>query len=141
MELAAGISAASSALEIAKAMRQIGKDYDAVVIKGQVVDLMDKLLDVKTALQDAKAETEAKDHEIEQLKQAAQVRVETVERHGMRFRASQVREGEPQGLPFCSRCDQVDGRMITTADNGRGVKCPQCKATFEHARFYLWDND
>lgn len=84
MELAAGISAASSALEIAKAMRQIGKDYDAVVIKGQVVDLMDKLLDVKTALQDAKAETEAKDHEIEQLKQAAQVRVKTVERHGMR---------------------------------------------------------
>ncbi|MGN3974218.1 hypothetical protein [Tsuneonella sp. SYSU-LHT278] len=141
MDIAAGIGAATGAIEIAKAMRQVGRDYDAVLLKGQVVDLMDKLLDVKVALQEAKEEVDAKDRTIQQLQEAARKRVNTVERGGMRYLESHVRMGEPQGRPFCSRCDEVDGLLITTTDNGRGVKCPQCNSVFDHTRVFLWDSD
>ena len=141
MDVMAGLAAASQAIEIAKTLRQVGRDYDAVALKGRIIDLTDKLIDVKGSFQEIKETIEDKDREIQRLKEAARVRAATVERGGMRYPISKDGAGEPQGRPFCSRCDQVDGLMITTADNGRGVVCPQCKSAFGGARQFFWDSD
>jgi hypothetical protein len=140
LDIAAGLAAASQAITIARAMRDIERSYDTVTLKAQTVDLMDKLIEVRGALQDARDDLATKDRMIDQLKQAAEIRAETVVVAGYRYSISSDDKRQPAGAPFCPRCDTVDGRMIrcTETERGRNAKCPQCKAEFPDALIYLW---
>jgi len=141
MDIMAGIVAATQAIDIAKALRSVERTYDAVSLKAEISDLMDKLLDAKAALQDARQELGEKESRIAALIAANHARAECVTVRGMRFRPSSARPGEPQGSPYCIRCDEIDGLLVTTVDRvqGGGVVCPECDKIYAHAPMYLWD--
>ena len=142
MDVISGLAAASQALEIAKVLRSVGRDYDAVALKGEIIDLMDKLLDIKGALQDAREQIEDRDRTIAQLRASAVTRDATIVRGGLRYQPSDVTEGEPQGLPYCRTCEEVDGRMVSTVSNPnkRGSLCPRCKTENIGAEKFAWDD-
>jgi hypothetical protein len=141
MDIIAGLQAATQAIDIAKALRNVERSYETVELKSQIVDLMDKLLDVKSALQDAWVASDAQQARIDKLEQAAKRREETIIFEGFRMLASADHPGKPQGYPFCTRCDEVDGLLISTvsAPRGPGAICPECKAVYVHAPIYSWD--
>jgi hypothetical protein len=142
VDIAAGLAAATQAVSIARVMRDVEKAYDAVALKGQIIDLMDKLNDVRSALQDARDALDDKDRELVQLREGMALRATTVLDRGFRYTADPKDPTQPVGAPFCSRCDTVDGRLILTVrGQGRGTVCPQCKTNFDGARRYLWPEE
>lgn len=139
MDIATGLAAAGQAMAILKGLRELDKSYDQVVLKGQIVDLMDQILDIRVSLQDAKAALEEKDQAIAQLISANATKVKTVMYRGYRYAEMDGDPGKPSGRPYCLRCEQRDGRLMGTVANtkGRGVMCPDCNSTYTDAnRFY-----
>ena len=96
MDIGAGISAATQALAIARTLRDVERAYDAVTLKGQIVDLMDKLLDIRSAFQDAQQELTHSRSEIENLKSAFQTRSTTVSQGGFRYEANATDPSKPR---------------------------------------------
>lgn len=127
MDIASGIASLDAALKIAKGIREVEKAYDQVTLKGQVVDLMGALYDVKAQLIEARDEIAARDREIDNLKTKLKKRAALVESNGQTYEANQ--EGKPLGVPFCSACLAADGTQIrynkAVADMWM---CPRCKA-------------
>jgi hypothetical protein len=139
MDIAGGLLAATEAVKIAKALRDVDKAYDQVVLKGQIVELMDSLLDVKTALQDAREGMSERDSEIARLLEAADRRASTVMKGGHRYTSDPEDSSKPVGPPFCQRCEDVDKRMVmTVSTRGLGAQCPQCKTAYAHVQMFLW---
>lgn len=140
VDIAAGISAATQAISIARTLRDVERSYDAVALKGQIIDLMNKLQEVRGALQDAREELDAQREEIGRLQSAFEQRAETVMYAGYRYTADPEDKTKPVGRPFCQRCETVDGRLIlcTESPQGRRAACPQCKTVFADARIFLW---
>lgn len=130
MDIASGLAAASQALQIARGLRELDKAYDQVTLKGQIIDLMDKLQDVRGALQDAREALTERDALIAQLRSAKNKKEAAIEKNGYLYREDPLNPGEPTGYPYCRRCDEVDGRMVlcTESEKGRYAVCPQCKA-------------
>lgn len=141
MDIFAAITATTQAIEIAKGLRQVEKAYDEAALKIKISDLVDSLVDVKSALQDARDEKAALEGEIARLNETLKRRDDTVVAHGFRYTADPGDKSKPVGPPFCPRCDEVDKRLILCVKNpkDRGVICPQCKAEYGRgAMNYLW---
>ena len=116
------------------------KTFDEASFKLRIADITSNLADLKIALTEAKSEAAEKDAEILRLKKEFAFAVEnTIMAHGFRYERSSS-EGNVQGMPFCPRCEKVDGRLINLAKSiGRHAICPQCKAEFMHVSRYLYD--
>lgn len=139
MDIAGGLAAAGQAMAILKGLREVDKSYDQVVLKGQIVDLMDQILDIRVSLQDAKEALEEKDRAIAELVSANDTKKKTVMFRGYRYPEMEGDSGQPSGRPYCLRCEQKDGRLLGTVANtkGRGVMCPDCNSVYADAtRFY-----
>jgi len=132
MDIIAGLAAAKQAVDIARALRDLDNALDQVALKGQIIDLMDKLNEVRGALQDAYDELRERENTIEQLRSSLAIRATTIERNGFRYPESKEAPGHPAGYPYCLRCDHVDNRLIPTVNNpkGRGTVCAQCNAIY-----------
>jgi DNA-directed RNA polymerase subunit M/transcription elongation factor TFIIS len=142
VDIAAAIGMAAQAIGIAKDLREIDRGVSEGEFKAKMADLYSSLADVKMALADAQEELKAKDNEIALLRKNFENSRELVERYGYKYEAGA--EGQPQGLPFCPRCEQNSGRYYRLAQiaGPRGqVKCPECKSDFTHVTAYRWDND
>ena len=115
------------------------KTFDEASFKLRIADITSNLADLKIALTEAKSEAAEKDAEILRLKKEFAFAAEnTIIAYGSRYEKSST--GNPQGLPFCPRCEKVDGRLINLAKSiGRHAICPQCKAEFMHVSRYLYD--
>ena len=139
MDIAAGLAAAGQAMTILKGLRELDKSYDQVALKGQIVDLMDQVLEIRIALQDAKEALQKKDDEIAGLLAANDLKGATVFHRGYRYPEMPGEPGNPSGRPFCLRCEQADGKLIGTTSNpnGRGVACPECKSAYHDATRFL----
>ena len=139
MDITAALAAAGQALDALKAWRSIEKGIGDAGFKAEILDVTEKLLDVRGALLDARLALEEKDAEIAALNAEFQIRQETVVRNGMRYR--QNRAGDPMGLPYCQRCEDVDGRLIRTTHHlPRGAFCPQCKSVYFDAYVYEFED-
>lgn len=138
MSISAGLVIAGQALDVLKAMRSVEKSYDAATLKAEIADLMDKVIDMKMALQDAREESEEKDRKISKLVEAADIRTKSMISNGYRYQEMLGKPGSPGGTPYCRKCDVVSGLMILTTDAGRGTKCPNCNAAYPDARQYFW---
>jgi hypothetical protein len=133
MDFIGAIAAATKAYEGVKLLRGLEKNFDDATFKGTIADLTTNLAELKMALTEAKSEAAEKDAEISRLKKEFAFAAEnTVEVQG--FRYAKASDGRPQGMPFCTRCERVDGRLIplakTTSPQGYKAICPQCKADF-----------
>ena len=130
MDFIGTIAIATKAIEGLKLLRGLEKTFDEASFKMQIADITSNLADLKTALVEAKSEAAEKDAEISRLKNEFAFRAEnTIEWQGFRYEKSS--DGKPQGMPFCTRCEKVDGRLIPIADTtSKASACPQCKANF-----------
>jgi hypothetical protein len=133
MDFIGTIAIATKAIEGLKLLRGLEKTFDEASFKMQIADITSNLADLKIALVEAKSEAAEKDAEISRLKSEFAFRAEnTIEWHGFRYEKS--RDGKPQGMPFCNRCEEVDGRFIriapTRSKEGNKSVCPECKSDF-----------
>ena len=144
MDFIGTIAIATKAIEGLKLLRGLEKTFDEANFKMQIADITSNLADLKIALVEAKSEAAEKDAEISRLKNEFAFRAEnTIESNGFRYEKSSA--GKPQGMPFCPRCEKVDGRLINLAKTGMSsgglhkAICPQCKSEFGRVTGYLYD--
>ena len=139
MDFMGAIATATKAIEGLKLLMSLEKTFDEASFKLRIADITSNLADLKIALTEAKSEAAEKDAEILRLKKEFAFAVEnTIMAHGFRYEKSS--RGNVQGMPFCPRCEKVDGRLINLAKSmGRNAICPQCKAQFGHVSGYLYD--
>jgi hypothetical protein len=141
MDFIGAIATATKALEGLKLLMGLEKAFDAASFKMQIADITSNLADLKIALTEAKSEAAEKDAEISRLKQEfAFTSGSTVVVHDYRYQTS--RSGGPQGIPFCTRCEKVDGLLMKLAKTTqhRTLLCPQCKSVFMGATVYGYDD-
>jgi hypothetical protein len=131
MEIAAGLVALGQVAAVMKTVIEVDKTYDAAKFKAQMADAMVALADAKLALIDAREKLREKDEEIVRLQKQFDFRDELVEVNGYKYRKN-LEDGTPSGMPFCARCEAVDGRYIQLAKTiiGRNLGCPQCNANY-----------
>ena len=147
MDFIGTIAIATKAIEGLKLLRGLEKTFGEASFKMQIADITSNFSDLKTALVDAKSEAAEKDAEISRLKSEFAFRAEkTIRKRG--FAYEQDSKGGPQGMPFCPRCETVDGRLIRIVEapskhkgGGRTVLCPQCKADYETDITYTYESD
>ncbi|NEJ20085.1 hypothetical protein GR247_07865 [Rhizobium leguminosarum] len=139
VDITATLAVLGQAIGIAKDLREIDKGLDAGEFKAKMAELYASLADVKMALADAQEELRAKDKDIAELRGNFEKRAELVEREGYKYEKGT--NGEPQGYPFCPRCEQNLGRFYRLAQmaGARGdCKCPECKSEYRHVPGYSW---
>jgi hypothetical protein len=141
MDFVTAIASVTKGLEILKVMRDIDKNFDAASYKGQMAELTVALADAKRDLVDARDEVASKEKEIARLKETFRRRSDdTVVVRGLRFEKSPG--GGAMGMPFCDRCETVDGVLIRLANvsgkDRRTAICPQCKADYGLEHGYLY---
>lgn len=142
MDIASGLQAVGTALDIAKGLRALDKSWDQVQLKVQIIDLMDALVDAKSALVDAQEELGSKDKRIEELQAAFQERAELVSgRDGYKYKVDAA--GNPDGYPACPTCESLSGRIAFLLPDGywRKGKCPACHTAFSPVQPYNSDGE
>lgn len=120
MDISVAITGIDAALKTLRGLRELEKSYDAAVLKGQLVDLMEQVTDAKMALVDARGE-------ISQLKEKLNAKAKMVEFKGQFYAANEA--GEPIGVPYCGACLVEDGTQIRYNSVLGNWLCPRCKAT------------
>jgi hypothetical protein len=144
MDFVTAITSVTKGFEILKTMQDIDKNFDAASYKAKIAELFVALADAKRDLVDARDEVAAKENEIERLKQTFRRRAEaTVVVRGRRY---EVRpDGKPMGMPYCDRCETVDGILIrlvrVTGEHNYTAVCPQCKTDFGREQGYMYPED
>ena len=130
MDFFAGISGINNAITIAKALKQIEKDYDAATLKAQVADLISALADAKMALTDASEENKRLASENERLLQAGSEVATLVEIESYRYRTNGT--GQAIGYPACPACLDKEKRVVLLIQEGyaKDAKCPRCASKF-----------
>ncbi len=133
IDFAVALASVTKGLEVLKTMQEIDKNYDAATYKRKIAELMSAVADAKMALIEAREDAASKDKEIDRLKDGLRFRHEnTVVVRGFRYEKGQ-NEG-PIGMPFCPRCDTIDGVLIRIAEtrgkDGYKAICPNCKSDF-----------
>jgi hypothetical protein len=144
MDFVTAIASVTKGLEILRAMQAIDKQFDAASYKGQIAELTAALADAKRDLVDARDEVAAREKEIDRLKEAFRYRNEnTVVVRGLRY--DQRPEGGPMGMPYCERCEKMDGILIRLAGirgrDGYQAVCPQCKSNYGMEHGYMYPED
>ncbi|ASP55445.1 hypothetical protein CDO31_29295 (plasmid) [Sinorhizobium meliloti] len=128
----------ATAVGIVKDLRGIEQGLDKAEMKARLADVLSTLADVKMALIDAQEESREKDAQIERLRGNFAIKEKTIRFDGFSMLAFE--DGKPRGMPFCPRCEAVDGILIHLADaRGSDCQCPQCKATYSRVPRYLWE--
>ena len=145
MDFMGAIAAAAKAYEGLKLLKGLEKNFNEATFKATIAEITSNLADVKMALTEARSEAAEKDAEISRLKKEFAFAVEnTIMVHGFRYERSS-RGNAPQGMPFCPRCEKVDGRLINLAETGlmaagsRKAICPQCKSEFGRVNTFRYD--
>jgi hypothetical protein len=138
MDIISGISAATQAISIAKALRGIEKDYDAASYKSQITDLISSLADAKLALSDAKDQLADRDQEIARLKASFEDKASLKKGIGD-YSYKTDENGNLYGYPVCPRCEAVDCRIVQTKEAGRSnaASCPVCSKVYHPVDCYL----
>jgi len=132
--IAIGLGAAKSAIDIVKSIRESGGKLEAAELKARMADIYSALADVKMALSDAESLIAEKEKELQERKQTLNVFEESVEVHGMKYRADE--NGAPIGSPYCPVCSIDDGIAILTHRDGVATVCPRCKSNFPRVARY-----
>lgn len=137
MPLMEAIAAVGQAIDVAKGMRAVEKNYDAATYKIQIADLMTALSEARLELVSARDSFAAKEAELAELKKTLERQAELVQgRGGFKYQVGE--EGQPIGLPACPTCEQRDGRITFTVKDGssRKVRCPVCDSRFDGVAIY-----
>jgi len=139
MDIPVLLASITSAIGIAKELREIDRGLGEADFKMKIAELTASLADTKIALVDLQEELQAKDREIGRLRSAFEFRGSTVVKNGCRY--EDRGDGTPQGNAFCPRCEQKDGFLMRLADASgpRGsYVCPECNVNYEDLLGYSY---
>jgi hypothetical protein len=134
------LTSISQGIGVLKKVQEIKSDFDQAELRAKMAEVMVTLADTKVALIEAGDEIREKDKEIARLMEAFALKEELVQRRGYWFTKNS--KGEPRGRPICSRCLELEGRLLLTSkqDGERGtVICPQCKTVYKAAPAYSFE--
>ena len=129
--LADGISAIASSLELLKEMNEIDQDSDFSSVKLNIAELTTALASVQVILATTQQEIATRDETIIALKRNFERQNKTVEQEG--FLYDKASDGSPEGAPYCPRCHQKDGLMMRLTESERDefrMECPECRANY-----------
>lgn len=138
MDIAAGIASLDAALKIAKGIKGVEKAYDQVTLKGEVVELMGALYDVKGELIDAAQAIKERDAEIERLTAALADKKALILGPGG-YSWIDHGDGLRLGYPICPTCLEGQGRQVELKQDGgsASAKCPRCATGFMPVECFL----
>lgn len=129
-----GLTAISSALDIAKKLQNYDKQFNEAEFKLQIAELYTSLSDAKIALSEAKQQIVEKNTEIKQLKDKQSKKMRTVNYRGFNFGVGT--DGRSIGRPFCPICEQKqDIQVQITRNLSKGDFCSCCEAIYSS---YPW---
>lgn len=131
IDFVAALTSLTKGFEVLKTMKEIDKNLDAATYKARIAELMSAVADAKIALVDARDEVATKVQGIAKLKEGLRIRRDnTLVVQGFRYEKGE--NGQPIGMPFCTRCDTVDVVLIRvrTREGESKAAWPQCKADF-----------
>ena len=119
------ISAIDTAKKIYQSLTKGVADLKDVEIRANFIELKSALIDSQEKILNLKQEFDAKDRQIQRLKDAFKLKDSLVlfEHHGHYHKVND--KGDPYGVPYCSRCWEVDQKAISIS---RKSKCPECSA-------------
>ncbi|HFD31783.1 MAG TPA: hypothetical protein ENJ28_03580 [Gammaproteobacteria bacterium] len=119
------ISAIDTAKKIFQGLTKGVADLKDVEVRATFIELKSALVDSQETILNVKQEFDAKDQEIQRLKEAFKLKDSLVlfAHHGHYHKADE--NGEPYGVPYCSRCWEVDHKAVSVS---RKSKCPECGA-------------
>ena len=124
-----GVAAIKAATDIAKLIRGADAAIDQATLKNQIADLMLALADIKESYADIRDLVRENDEQIAKLEAAL------AGLSGMVFEGDVYYKVDKHGAvtsnPQCTRCWDVDEKMVTLLDQG---SCPECKTYFEVRR-------
>lgn len=138
MDIAGGIAAATNALGIAKALRDVERSWDTVTYKQQIIDLVDALADAKSALIDAKEVISERDTEITRLKKH-QISSSTLMDGDGGYQYQTNEAGERVGYPCCPSCLETEARVVNLKQDQVliAAKCPICDRSYRPVTCYV----
>jgi hypothetical protein len=128
MDIVTGLSAASSAINIAKQLKEFDKQYNEAEFKLRISELLLSLAEVKEALAEARQTIIEKDEEIRSLKSTKAAKMRTVSHRGYNFGIDS--EGNSIGRPFCPVCEKKGAQIQLVRATSRHDHCPACKAIY-----------
>lgn len=130
MDISTTFASISTALTIAKQLKDIDQGFDKATFKLQISDLMIALADVKVDLSEAKTLLAENDKAIEELKQNLTFRSEkTITRNGYTYGIGQ--DGKNFTLPYCQVCEHEEKYIIIQSTPGYFMACPNCKGSYD----------
>jgi hypothetical protein len=135
MDFTVALSSVKNAIDLVRTLQGIDKDFDAATYKAKIAELMSALASAQQDLTDAREEVSQLKSEAERLKKTFHYREDsTIVYRGHRY--DRTSEGLPMGMPYCERCETVDGVLIHLAliiknsQVGNAAICPQCKSDY-----------
>jgi hypothetical protein len=135
MDIITGLSAASSAINIAKQLKEFEKKFNEAEFKLRISELLLSLADVKESLADARQTILDKDEEIRALKAAKAASMRTVSYRGYNFGIDA--EGKSIGRPFCPVCEKKGIQIQLVRATSRHDICPSCQAPYSDHPYKL----
>lgn len=118
------------ATEIAKNLRELDASLEKAQAKSELAELINALADARISASDMKLDLDEKDRRIRELESALKVAGSVVRRGEAYF--TEAGEGRSADGPFCSRCYDVDRRLVHLNRHpvhGSQKMCPECKAS------------
>jgi hypothetical protein len=131
MDIIAGLGAATEGLKLIGELRKIDKEVDKAELKLRLVELADKLLDAKQALQDAQDERRCLLEKITQLEDDLKLKIKLQDEQGLLFEIEG--QGVRVGEPYCNSCYVKESklfRLLSTSSMQGPYKCSNCKGYF-----------
>lgn len=133
MDIPGALTGISTALTIAKQLKEIDARIDESTFKLKIAELTAALAEAKLGLIDAQEALREKDAELSTVHAKLKFKAEETTRYeGMTY---DVINGEPIGVPYCPVCVEA-GVFITLVqhliDPGMPWKCPKCKADMQN---------
>ena len=128
-------AAVEGSIKIAKALAGASSAIEVAELKLRAAELINSLADIKIELAASKDEKQRLQHEIEELRGTLQLKATVVRLLDAFYTADA--EGKPTGDPFCSRCWQVDHRLIYLSGPQIGTantNCTHCKSYYASRR-------
>jgi hypothetical protein len=131
MDIIAGIGAATEGLKLINELRKIDREVDKADLKLRLVEVADKLLDSKQALQEAQEREFKLAQAIAKLEAKLADRGRFMDKEGLLFELNP--DGNTEGEPFCNQCFVKEGllfRLLLGPYMPGAYKCSNCQGFY-----------
>lgn len=129
-DIAAGLTALTSAISLAKALNDADKALDHAQLKLQLAEMASHLADAKLAMVDARDQVTSLEGQIRDLQAFNREKVKLVRFQGFDYESDE--DGQPIGPAFCPACMSV-GKLHRLTWGKDGNECPQCKSKYHRS--------